>query len=398
MKVEQIATIVNGLASEVLGEGAPTTADDFSNIVDVGKAVFDTMPVDNYVRKLLDHIGRVVFVNRPYSGRAPSVLMESWEYGSILEKIDAGVPEAELNPTWNLVNGQTYNQDVFNGPKDVVAKFWNDKVTFQVAFSFAEEQVKSAFSDVTQLNAFFSMIYTKIDTSMTIRLDALVMGTINNFSVNVYAKNKGINLLAEYKKIKPTSTITAATALYDLDFIKFAAYQFKLYSRRLTNASVAFNLGGRVRHTPTDLQKIIMLDAFSDAADVYLQSDTFHNEMTKLPNAETVSFWQYSGKNYAFEDVSAINLVPANEEGNGVATKITGVLAVIFDRDALGVNNYNRRVTNHYNGLGEFINNWYKMDAQYFNDFNENFLLFYIADTNVSGSSVQSVGQKTTAR
>lgn len=390
MKVEQIAELVNNLSTEVLGDGAPQTADDFSNVVDVGRQVFESMPVDNYVRKLLDHIGRVVFVNRPYSGRAPSVLMEDWEYGSIMEKIDAGIPEAEVNPTWNLQNGQTYNQDEFNGPKDVIAKFWNDKVTFQVAFSFAEEQVKSAFSNVNQLNAFFSMIYTKIDTSMTIKLDALVMGTINNFTANVYAASKGVNLLEEYKKINATSTVTAATAMYDLDFIKFAAYQFKLYSRRLTNASVAFNLGKRVRHTPTDLQKIIMLDAFSDAADVYLQSDTFHNEMTKLPNAETVSFWQYSGENYAFEDVSAINIEPATENGKGAAVKISGVLAVIFDRDALGVNNYNRRVTNHYNGLGEFINNWYKMDAQYFNDFNENFVLFYIADP-VIGTSVQSI-------
>lgn len=387
MKVEQVATIVNNLANEILGEVAPQTADDFSNVVDVGRQTFESLPVDNYVRKLLDHIGRVVFVNRPYSGRAPSVLMESWEYGSIMEKIDADIPEAEINPTWNLQNGQTYNQDVFNGPKDVIAKFWNDRVTFQVAFSFAEEQVKSAFSNVNQLNAFFSMIYTKIDTAMTIRLDALIMATINNFTANVFTANKGVNLLTEYKAINPSSTITAATAMHNLDFIKFAAYQFKLYSRRLTNASVAFNLGGRVRHTPTDLQKIIMLDAFSDAADVYLQSDTFHNEMTKLPNADTVSFWQYSGENYDFADVSSINIIPATENGAGAEVKISGILAVIFDRDALGVNNYNRRVTNHYNGLGEFINNWYKMDAQYFNDFNENFVMFYIADEAVSTSN-----------
>lgn len=380
MKVEQIASIVNSLSAEVLGAEAPTVATDFSNIVDVGKQTFDALPVDNYVRKLLDHIGKVVFVNRPYSGRAPSVVMDGWEFGSILEKIDADIPEAENNPTWNLQDGKTYNQDIFTSPKGVTAKFWNDRVTFQVTMSFAEEQVKSAFSSVEQLNAFFSMIYTKIETSMTIKVDSLTMGTINNFIANSFTAGKGVNLLANYKALNPTSTITADNALYNLDFLKYASYQLMLYSNRMTNASRVFNIGGKVRHTPRDLQKIVMLDAFADAANVYLQSDTFHNEMTKLPEADKVSFWQYTGKNYSFEDVSAINIVPATEAGAGAEVKISGILACIFDRDALGINNYNRRVTNHYNGNGEFINNWYKMDAQYFNDFNENFVFFYIAD------------------
>lgn len=373
MRVEQVATIVNTLSQGVLGETAPTVAVDLSNVVDVGRAILDATSVDNFVKKLVDHIGRMVFVNRPYSGRAPSVLMDGWEYGAILEKVDAGIPEAEENPTWKLENGQRYDQDIFDGPKDVVVKFYNDKVTFQVHMSFAEEQVKSAFSNGTQLNAFFSMIYTKIDTSMTIKVDALVMSTINNFIANVYNNGKPaqkINLGAGF-------TGTVKELLKKPEFIRNAAYEVKLASDHLTNVSKAFNIGGRVRHTSKDLQKIILLDAFGASADIYLQSDTFHNELTKLPSADRVSFWQSSGQSFDLDDTSTINVIPANEAGNGAATKVTGILGIIFDRDALGVNNYNRRVTNHYNAVGEFINFWYKMDAQYFNDFNENFVLMY---------------------
>lgn len=383
MKVAQVAEIVNNLTAEILGEGAPTAADDLSNVVDIGKAIFDATSVDNYVHKLVDHIGRVVFVNRPYSGRAPSVRMEGWEYGSVLEKIDADIPEAKANQSWNLVDGQNYAQDTFNSPKGITVTFWNDRVTFDIEMSFTDMQVKSAFSNGAQLNAFFSMIYTKIDMSMTIKLDSLIMATINNFIANVYTKGgaQSVNLLAKYKEVNPTSTVTAATAMYDLDFIKFAAYQFKLYSRRLTNASKVFNMENRVRHTPVDLQKIIMLDSFADAADVYLQSDTFHNELTKLPNADKISFWQYSGNNYDFADVSAIDIVPNTTAGGAAEVKLSGIIGVIFDRDALGVNNYNRRNTAHYNAAAEFTNMWFKMDAQYFNDFKENFVLFYVADT-----------------
>ena len=193
MKVEQVYQIVNNATSEMLGSEAMSgTAADLSKIVDLGKTIIDEgNDVDNYVRKLIDHIGKVVFVNRPYKGRAPSVMMDGWEYGSILEKIDAGIPEAETNDMWSLTNGTTYNQDVFTAPSDVRVKMWNKRVTFDIPMSFTYEQVKSAFSSVGQLNGFFSMIAQKIDTSLTIKRDALIMYTLDNFIAGtIYAEYK----------------------------------------------------------------------------------------------------------------------------------------------------------------------------------------------------------------
>lgn len=385
MKVEQVYTIVNNVTNEILGKN-DIAQEDISKVVDLGKTAElmfggSVTPVDNYVRKLIDHIGKTIFVNRKYEGRAPSVLMDGWEYGSVLEKIDSGIPEAEISPTWNLQDGQTYNQDVFNSPPDVVAKFFNDRVTFQIPLSIAEEQVKSAFSNVGQLNAFFSMIETKLLTSMTIKTDSLIMATINNLIANTYLSGTAltkVNLLALYNAAF-SKTLKAANALSDPEFIRYASYMLKLYSRRLTNPSVGFNIGGRVRHTPVSMQKIVMLDMFADAADVYLQSDTFHDEFTKLPNADKVSFWQGSGMSYDFSDVSSVNIM-ANTPTGAKAAEVSGILATIFDHDALGVNTYKKRVTQHYNAVGEFINSWYKMDAQYFNDINENFVLFYVED------------------
>lgn len=384
MKVEQVYSVLNDATQEIIGAEAVEQL-KIDGQIDIGKTAElmfgGTVPVDNYVRKLIDHIGKLVFVDRVYSGRAPSVLMDGWEYGSILEKIDAGIPEAEENPTWKLQDGQTYNQDKFTAPKDVVSKFFNDRVTYQITISIGEEQVKSAFSSLTQLNGFFSMIYNKINTSMTIKMDSLVMNTINNFIANVY--NSGgalskVNLLKMYNDTFGT-TLTAAKAITTPEFIRFASFQMKLYSRRMTNASAGFNLGGRVRHTPTEMQKIIMLDEFASAADIYLQSDTFHDEFTKLPNADRVSFWQGSGTDYSFASTSAIDVV-ANTPTGAKEVSMSGILAVIFDRDALGVNNYNKRVTQHYNAAGEFINSFFKMDAQFFNDTNENFIVFYVED------------------
>ena len=378
MLVTQVKDLVNLATKEALGAEAIQT-EDLTNIVDMGEAIFNANAVDAYVRSLVNHIGKVVFVNRPYSGSAPSVLMDGWEFGSVLEKITAELPEASENETWDLQDKQSYDPNIFYKPT-VEAKFYNKRVTFEIDVSITERQVKQSFSSATQLNAFVSMIYNEVDKAMTIKIDSLVMKTIvNMISVTMTDNNanRAVNLLALYNsEIGPATPLTAAKALYNLDFIKFASYKMKLYATRLGTISRLFNIGGKARFTPRDLLHIVMLEEFKSSADVYLQSDTFHNEFVKLPEAEGVAYWQGSGTDYAFASTSKIMV----KDSKGNATTKTGILAVMFDRDALGVCNKDKRVTTDYNAKAEFYNNFYKFDCEYFNDTNENFVVFYIAD------------------
>lgn len=374
---------MNNITTEVLGK-SDIVAEDLSNVVDIGNEIFDTKNVDNYVRKLIDRIGKVVFVNRPYSGSVPSVLMDGWEYGSVLEKISMdSLPEAKDNDSWNLQNGHSYDPNVFNGPT-ASAKFFNNLSTYEINMSFAERQVKSAFTSASQLNAFFSMIETAIQNSMTIKIDGLVMGTIDSMIAHTFDDgntNRCVNLLQVYNATKG-GTLTASKAIYDPEFIRFCAYLMGQYAGRMSKLSTLFNIGQKERFTPNDRLHIVLLDQFAQAADVYLQSDTYHNEFTKLPNAEKVPYWQGSGTSYAFNDVSEINIGIKKTPEASTATMVnkTGIVGVMFDRESLGVCNQDRRVTTNYNPRGEFYNNWYKFDCGYFNDLNENFVVFYIAD------------------
>lgn len=393
MLVEQIYQIVNGITTEVLGEGTVVN-EDLSNIVEIGETIANlgSAAFENYTRSLIDHIGKVVFVNRPYAGSAPSVLMDAWEYGSILEKIQAEMPIAQENDSWNLQDGYVYEQDKFKKPV-VSAKFYNSKTTFETQMSFAERQVKSAFDSVGQLNAFFSMIDTAIYNGQTVKTDALIMRVINNAIANTindefasgtgYAAGSGVravNLLYLYNQAHPSATLAnLSAAMASPEFIRFAAYTMSLYQDRMRKLSTLFNIGGKARFTPSDRLHFIMLNDFAKAADVYNQSDTFHEQFTALPNAETVPFWQGSGTGYGISDVSSINATVATPSGTDATISATGIIGVMFDRDALGVCNQDRRVTTHYNARAEFFNNWYKVDAQYFNDFNENVVVFYAA-------------------
>jgi hypothetical protein len=383
MTVAQIYDIINPITKEILGETAIVN-EDLSNIVDIGKEIFDATEVDNYVKSLVNHIGRVIFVNRPYSGGAPSVLMDGWEYGSVLEKISAELPEATENESWELTDGASYDPNIFYKPK-VSAKFFNKRVTFEIPMSFTERQVKESFSNASQLNGFLSMLYNAVDKSMTIKIDSLVMRTINNMiaetlhNFNNSGNYKGtgvraVNLLKLYNDDKGTN-LTAEKSIKDPDFIRFASYIMGLYMERLSKISSLFNIGGKDRFTPRDLLHVILLSDFAKASDSFSMSSTFHNEFVALPKGEIVPYWQGSGADYSFSSVSSINVKTAS----GDTVNASGILGVMFDRDALGVTNLDRRVTTNYNPKAEFFSNWYKFDAGYFNDMNENFVLFYVA-------------------
>lgn len=380
MKVTQLKDIVNSATSEVLGK-SDVVNDDLTNLVDVGNEIFNTDNVDNYVKKLIDRIGQVIFVNRLYAGGVPSVLMDSWEYGSVVEKISADMPEADENDSWNLQNGQTYSQDTFYQPK-VSAKFFNSKVTFDVKLSFTTQQVKESFSNVNELNGFISMLETGVKNSMTVKLDGLIMRTINNMTGQILNSANGlqkVNLLTEYNTASG-QTLTANKALMDKDFLKFASLTIKKYQARITKMSTLFNAGGKARFTTTDNLHTVLLSDFADSAEVYLLSDTYHNDTVSLPNHETVPYWQGSGKSYAFNDISKIDVKIDTGNKTPKAVTQTGILGVMFDTNALGVSNLNQRTTTSYNARAEFYTNYYKMDAGYFNDLNENFVVFYIAD------------------
>ena len=391
MEVKQIVTLINSVSGEVLGK-TDIVKDDLTGVVDLGNEVFNQGAVDNYVKSLVNHIGKVVFVNRPYSGKIPSVLMDAWEFGSVLEKISAEIPAATENDTWNLTDGHEYKQDIFHKPV-VSAKFFNSKVTFEVPVSITERQVKESFSSAAQLNGFLSMIYSAVEKSMTIKTDALIMRTINNmigetlfadaakFTGSGKTLNYGsastvrcVNLLYLYNQAKGTQ-LTADKCLTDGDFIRFASYQMGLYADRLQSISTLFNIGGKERFTPKDSLHTVLLSDFAKGAQAYLYADTKNMEQVLLPNAETVASWQGSGQDYGFAHTSAINIkTSGNHDIN-----ISGVLGVMFDRDALGVCNLDKRVTTNYNAKAEFFNNYYKFDAGYFNDTNENFVVFFVA-------------------
>lgn len=379
MKVTQIKDLVNSSLKEVNGTSV-LLKEDLSNVVDIGKELLNNDDIDNFVKKLVDRVGKTVFNDRVYQGSAPSVLMDAWEYGSVVEKIDSDLPKVEQNDSWDLQDGKSYDQDIFYQPK-VSAKFFNSKVTFDIPMSFTKMQVESAFSSATELNSFISMLMVKTQNAMTVNLDGLIMKTINNFTANVVNAKKGmqvVNLLDLYNKTAQTK-VTVDNALTSPDFIKFANLTINTYRDRLTKMSTLFNEAGLNKFTPVDNQHLVILSDLASASKVYLESDTYNQDNVKISNYDTVPYWQGSGTTYGFKDTSKIDI--AIKDGAQTKEIIqTGILGVLFDTSALGVSCQNPRTTTAVNARAEFYTNFNKYDAMYYNDLNENFVVFMIAD------------------
>lgn len=379
MKVTQIKDLVNSSLKEVNGSSV-LLKEDLSNVVDIGKELLNNDDIDNFVKKLVDRVGKTVFNDRVYQGSAPSVLMDAWEYGSVVEKIDSDLPKVEQNDSWDLQDGKSYDQDIFYQPK-VSAKFFNSKVTFDIPMSFTKTQVESAFSSATELNSFISMLMVKTQNAMTVNLDSLIMKTINNFTASVINAKKGmqvVNLLDMYNKTAQTKA-TVDNALTSPDFIKFANLTINTYRDRLTKMSTLFNQAGLNKFTPVDNQHLVILSDLASASKVYLESDTYNQDNVKINNYDTVPYWQGSGTTYNFKDTSKIDI--AIKDGAQTKEIIqTGILGVLFDTSALGVSCQNPRTTTAVNARAEFYTNFNKYDAMYYNDLNENFVVFMIAE------------------
>ena len=377
MKVTQIKDLVNSSLKELNGSSV-LLKEDLSNVVDVGTEIFDTDNVDNFVKKLIDRVGSTVFNTRVYQGSAPSVLMSSWEFGSVLEKVDSELPDVEENESWSLENGKDYSPNIFYQPK-VSAKFFNSKVTFDIPISFTRMQVKSAFNSASELNGFLSMLMNSVQNAMTVHIDGLIMKTINNMTATVLNGKKGlqvVNLLDGYNA-NSTTKLTAQNALQNADFIKYANLVINTYRDRISKLSTLFNQGQKSKFTPLANQHLVVLSDLASASKVYLESETLHDDNVKITNYDTVPYWQGSGTTYSFDDVSSIDV--AIKDGKSTKEiKASGILGVLFDTNAVGVTCQNQRVTTNYNPRAEFYTNFTKFDAGYYNDLNENFIVFTV--------------------
>lgn len=405
MKVSQIASVLNStIEKEVVGEVA-LVQEDLSNIVDVGKTVetynFGTNGVNGFCKTLIDRVGRVKFVDRKYTTQAPNIVKDSFEYGSILMKVRAEVPDFQENTSWKLgdLDGKGIHQAneldpfVISAPS-AIQKVYNSRITYEAPITISEIMLKQAFTSAAEMGRFIAMIENRISLKMTLSTDALIMRTINNLiGLKINAGTNVVNLFTLYNASVPQAKQVASPeeALCNTEFLRFATKTIALYKDYLKTASVKYNDSGNyITFTPEDRLKFVALSEFAKDMEAYLYADTYHNEFVKMSGYSTVPFWQSQGEGADDFAIRSAIAVKATNGDSTVDVAQSGIVAVMFDEEAAAVVNENYRITSQYNPRGEYTNYFYKWDAGYMNDTYENCVVFVIA-TESDGSLVAGI-------
>lgn len=376
MLIKQTKEILKTIATEMLGEENTIVTEDLANLQDIGNELITQQNVDTYVKKLVDKIGKVVFKNRLLNSTAPSLLVDSWEYGAILQKVRMKLIPAEENDAVQLVDGHSYDQNVFHQPT-VSATFYSKEITFEVPISYTTEQLKSSFNSESELNGFYNLLETTVQNSLTVKTDALIMRTINYRIGKTYTKGRDsqkINLLAGYNTASGQK-LTTANCFQDEGFLKYAIAEIKNYQDRFKLPSSVFNDKKEEAFTPVQNQKLVLLSDFKNTVDTHLIPVVQNSENLTL-SCETVPYWQGSGKTFSFADISKIDVTLDSQEETA---QVSGIVGILFDDEALKVGNLHQYVTTNYNAKGDFYTNYYKEQSGFFVDLAENFVIFYVA-------------------
>lgn len=384
MNWAQIYDAVNTATGVVTGQ-TNLLQEDMTNIVDVGVSVMNTGTDwhERYAKALVNQIGRIKVDDTTYRGVAPNIMRDGVEYGSILMQIRSdALPLATENPTWDLVGGQAYDPHVFVEAPAIKTDFWNKSTTWMVRNSIPDVQLDESFQNAQQKGSFVSMLFNLIDRSITVKQDAetfRLLGTAIASALGGTVPTTRVNLLADYNA-ETGGSLTVSSAMRSESFMRWAVMRMGIVRERMRALSRLYNQAGSLRFSYDP--QVVYLSEFKEAMGVYLYSglNQFNNDNLSLPAGTTVPYWQGLGTSPDFISTSTVNLKTPNPARTGADLTVnqSGVVAVMYDREAVCLFNERYQVTSEYNPVGRFTNYFYHQDVRYLLDPSKNFVVFYL--------------------
>ena len=388
MKVNQISGLLNSVFGEVLGDTG-LISEDLSNLVSAGTVITSSTDFgdnfDNYAKAIVDKVGKTIFADRIYRAKDLGIWRDYFEYGSVLEKIRVDVGEYEDNCEWDLTKmgttGLDYNEKIQNHieelfkfvPANVQAKYFNLKTTFKTVISITRKQLKSAFDSASSMARFIGMIENRILSKMEIAKEELQRRAIGNFiGTKIATSSNVVDLKAAFEAAGGAVITSLSAALQNADFLRFAAKRITMDREFMTQPSKIYNDGQFYSHTPVEDSRLIVLSDLDAGLKFNLYGDTYNEEFVKLDNYKTIPFWQGTGTDMGLAARSALKITTSG----GQTVDKSGIIGILFDRDGIMDCNEDPEVRSQYNADGNFTNFFYCYDASFYNDFDENGIIY----------------------
>lgn len=386
MKVNQIYSLLNDINAQMFGADA-LDVHDLSGIISMGDSIVgDGTQTDKFLGKLVDRIGKTVIRTLDLELDFPGLFMDSFEFGAILQKITVNPFDAIQSSEWTVGEaGFTPTLLDIHKP-EVAVTYFKDSTTWKYQVTIPDDLFSTAFTSETAMSQFIDAIIKSMTDSMTLSLNNMSRTAVNNLMAEKILAGKEINLLAMYNG--ESGELTAAEAMQDKEFLRFAVNTIRKYIKYLREPSVLYNEGiGQtpvVRATARDNMHVLALTEFVAGVECYLQSDTFHDELVAMPLYTEVAYWQANQNTTIndFETNSSIAVTPSSQAGEQTPTDVeqSGIICCLADRQAVAIGLNKRRSGSFYNSIDAYSNISSTATIQYINDLSENVIVFVVAD------------------
>lgn len=381
LQFDQISSVLNQINKIATGQNQPAAVNTKDFVAQAQTTLLSGY--DNVMGAISQVLSRTIFSIRPYDRKFNGLSADSTRWGNHVRKINYLDGDFENDDMFPLDDGETIDQYVINKPKVVQTNFYGGQ-RFQRHYTVFRDQLNHAFHGPEELASFLAGITQNVTDQRNQTWESLARNTLVNM---IGAKIQGdtdnvIHLVTEYNAFAGTS-LTPVTVRQPESFPGFVKWMFgrlKTLSQMLTERSVKYhiNISGKYipRHTPIRNQRIYLYTPEINMIDSQVLADVYNDNYLRLANHESVNFWQ------SIESPDAIKVVPNYINAQGVVvnsetvTEQANVLGLIFDEEAVGLNEIFDSMDNSpYNARGKYYNVFYHWNLRWWNDMTENCLV-----------------------
>ena len=361
MELNQIATLLNDtIVPNVLGEGT-TIHEDLSNLADLGTAIENVSAdmLKDITRGFVANVVRTYFDDRIYNKTIKGMFRDFTEFSGIIQRIKAGLSQVTDDVSQNLVNGVSYDPNVYVG-FDHKNMIYTEDCGFELDWSVPNNMWKSAFKSIEDLNKLISYIYNRAENTMNVYIYSAEKACLR--ALIAKKATDRVKLVSLYNSTYGTS-LTADTAMTDATFLKWVAGVIVNLKRAVTDVGTKYNDGSVETFTPAEDVSVTMLAMFATALEMNMTSGVYHKELVDIGNYDTVNFWQNSGDSI-LPDIATVGEIDT-ELSDGTNVKAENIIAVIRDNFSAFITAHPEVVTAQYNAKGDFTNYFRRIKSMY---------------------------------
>lgn len=393
MKHVDVVKLTQDAVAQTMGTEYMESLGDFDAIdsyklVDIGKAVLEAGTVDVFCKKLIGLLGKLVIDAKRYEGAViKSIFVDSFDWGSFVERVYYTPQDLIEDDMWNLIDGKVYENDHKFFAPHVAAKIFEEAKSINTPCSFVDEQLKTAFTSWGEMGKFVSGMRTNIENTIELALQAYSHMLVScGIAVSDLATGTAVHMVTDAiaAGILQSGT-TYETARYNPDFVLFVMERLKTIRDNMKINCAVYNDKSMPTFTNDEDNKLVILSQFENTMKFIARRQSFNLGEIGIGEYETTPMWQGVVKDgeedFSWDVVSSINIAADASNKLGIGTEeynASNCAAIIFDHRALGLCPYRRKVTSSYTASADFWNEFHHLLVNYILDTKFNMVAIFM--------------------